>query len=134
MTAAVLAGGTATACSSSGSSDKPRDPVAAPNAKQVNIPAYDPTKGARSDAVPGDCDRDDKGEWKFAGVVNNRSKNERTYSIVVDFVLDKGNTVVDTKVVKVPGVGAGHTADWTTIGASGNDDTLRCVIRNVQFS
>lgn len=133
VTAAVLTGGAATACSS-GSSDKPTNNAAAPNPKAGNIPAYDPAKGARSDAVPGDCGRDDKGEWKFAGIVNNHSKNARDYSIVVDFVLDKGNTVVDTKVVKVADVAAGKSADWTTLGASGNDDTLRCVIRNVQFS
>ncbi|WP_232793867.1 MULTISPECIES: hypothetical protein [Pseudofrankia] len=133
MTAAVLAGGTVTACSSD-SSDKPRNPVAAPTPKVGDIPSCDPEKGARPDAVPGDCGRDDKGEWKFAGTVNNRSKDKRDYSIVVDFVLDEGNTVVDTKVVKVPGVAGGKSADWTILGASGKEDDLRCVIRNVQFS
>jgi hypothetical protein len=133
VTAVVLAGTAMSACSSD-SSDKPKNPVAAPAPKQGEIPTYDPSRGVRPDAVPGDCDRDDKGEWKFAGTVNNHSTDKRDYSIVVDFVRDEGNTVVDTKVVKVPGVDAGKTADWSTLGGSGNDDDLRCVIRNVQFN
>ncbi|MCK9899767.1 hypothetical protein CC117_01545 [Parafrankia colletiae] len=126
----LLSIGGLAACSSG---DSPSSPPPAPKAAgSAGLPGYDSEKGARTEAIAGDCDRSDDGEWLFDGTVNNRGKKPRAYSIVVDFVTDEGSTAIDTRIVKVPGVRPGSSADWSVAGAEGRDD-LRCVIRNVQF-
>lgn len=129
--ALALAGGLA-ACSTGGSA---RPAAAAGPSVPVAVPSYDPAKGACADATPGTCGPDKAGGWTLAGAVRNSAKNKRSYSIVVDFVTDKGSTVVDTRVVKVPDVEPGASAPWSVAGAAGKgEDALRCVLRDVQFS
>ncbi|ADP79330.1 hypothetical protein [Pseudofrankia inefficax] len=128
--AVVLTGGLA-ACSSEGSA---RPAAAAGPSVPVSVPSYDPAKGARSDATAGTCGPDKDGGWSLAGTVRNTAKSKRSYSIVVDFVTDKGSTVVDTRVVKVPGVEPGTSVPFSVAGAAGRGrDALRCVLRDVQF-
>lgn len=124
----ALSVGVLTGCSSEDPSSEPPSKPAAPGA----IPSYNPEKGARTDAVAGTCDKRDEGDWLFDGFVNNKGKDPRAYSIVVDFVTDEGSAVVDTKVVRVPGVQPGSSVDWSVTGGADRDG-LRCIIRNVQF-
>jgi hypothetical protein len=128
--AVVLTGGLA-ACSTGGSA---RPAAAAGPSVPVSVPSYDPAKGARPDATAGTCGPDKDGGWSLAGTVRNTAKSKRSYSIVVDFVTDKRSTVVDTRVVKVAGVKPGASAPFSVAGAAGRGkDTLRCVLREVQF-
>ncbi|WP_045875959.1 hypothetical protein [Pseudofrankia sp. DC12] len=129
--AIALAGGLA-ACSGEGSA---RPAAAAGPSVPVSVPTYDPAKGAGSDARAGTCGPDKDGGWSLAGTVRNSAKNKRSYSVVVDFVTDKGSTIVDTRVVKVPAVEPGATAPFSVAGAAGRSrDALRCVLRDVQLS
>ncbi|MEX5636878.1 hypothetical protein [Parafrankia sp. FMc2] len=128
--AALLSIGGLAACSSD---DSPSSPPPAPKAAgPAGLPGYDSEKGARTEAIAGDCDRSHDGEWLFDGTVNNRGKEPRAYSIVIDLVTDEGSAVIDTTIARVSGARPGSSADWSVAGAQGRDD-LRCVIRNVQF-
>ncbi|WP_083472980.1 hypothetical protein [Frankia sp. R43] len=134
LTVGALAGCASGSPSPASVSVPGRDTSAVPHIRPLPaaaVPSYDPKKGARTDVVAGSCDRDN-GAWHFGGLVRNQGRQPRAYRIVVDFVTDDDSTVVDTKVVEVPDVQAGASADWSVAGAPDGDD-LRCVIRNVQF-
>ena len=58
----------------------------------------------------------------------NTSSSRHGYSIVVDFVTREGDTVLDTKIVKVKPLAPGASARWSAVGAAGHEN-VACVIR-----
>jgi hypothetical protein len=70
------------------------------------------------------------GSWKLTGTIKSSFHNTRNYQIVVDYVTQPGDTVLDTKVVHVPNVAAGASANWSAVGAPGQKSP-GCVIRDV---
>ena len=129
----------ATACSSSGSTAasapastsaiKPATGAAAAGAtaKAVKVPKYVAADNARKDVATTAC-TEVGGSWKLKGSATNHSSATQTYSVVVDFVKTKGDTVVDTKVLNVGPVKPKATVDWSATGAAGAQN-ITCVIR-----
>jgi len=88
-------------------------------------------KNARHDVTTnGPCAETD-GQWVLNGTVTNSAKTSRTYQIVVDFVTQPGDTVLDTKIVTTPSVGPGAKLAWSATSTSGLTSAA-CVIRQVQ--
>jgi hypothetical protein len=102
--------------------------AAANPAAAVHVPQYVAAENARKSVVTGACTLDGKKGWRYAGHVTNTTKTAHRYSIVVDFVTTKGDTVMDTKVVRTGTVAAGATAAWQATGAIG-DSNINCVVR-----
>jgi len=127
-TAAMLA---LAACSSSpaapatGSAAKG---VAAHASTSTDVPQYVAADNARKSVTTGACSKDGKKGWVFSGRVKNTSKTAHRYSIVVDFVTAKGDTVMDTKVVHTASLKPGASASWKTMGAAGHA-SISCVVR-----
>jgi len=69
--------------------------------------------------------------WVLSGKVTNSSQSNRDYQIVVDFVTQPGDTVLDTKIVTTPNVNPGASLPWQATGAAGQK-SVACVIRQVQ--
>jgi hypothetical protein len=61
-------------------------------------------------------------------LVANASSSVHGYSIVVDFVSSKGDTVLDTKIIHVRRVAPKTSAHWAAIGAAARAH-VSCVIR-----
>lgn len=132
---ALLAGGALimTGCSSSpsagpASSTSPAPPtsVAAPGA---SVP-FNLADNARADVSTSPCRQTANG-WELPGVVRNSAKVEKRFQIVVDFVSQKGSTVLATTVLNVPAVAPGRTAAWAATGAQGKAG-VSCVVRLAQ--
>ncbi len=70
------------------------------------------------------------GSWKLDGTVKNSFANTRNYQIVVDYITQPGDTVLDTKIVHVNNLAAGASQNWSATGAPGQKN-LACVIRDV---
>jgi len=94
----------------------------------VKVPKYVAADNARKNIVTTGCVQDGAKGWKLSGTATNTASVARTYSIVVDFVTPKGDTVVDTKVLKVGPVQPAATTRWSVTGAAGAGDAV-CVIR-----
>lgn len=92
---------------------------------------YSPAKNARRDVTTSGPCRMTGTSWEFAGSVTNSSSSARSYQIVVDFVTQPGDTVLDTTIVTTASVRPGGSLPWTTTGAAGQKD-VACVIRQVQ--
>ena len=101
---------------------------AAPSVSAVSVPRYVAADNARKAVVAGACKHDGAKGWRLQGTVTNSLSSARRYSIVVDFVTTKGDTVLDTKVVQVHSVPAGASAHWSALGAAGQVN-VSCVIR-----
>jgi hypothetical protein len=71
------------------------------------------------------------GLWVLNGVVKNSAGTARTYQIVVDFVTQPGNTVLDTKIVTTASVKPGASLPWSAKSVGGLKN-VACVIRQVQ--
>jgi hypothetical protein len=102
--------------------------AAANPAASVHVPQYVADENARKAVVTGACTLDGKKGWRYQGHVTNTTKTAHRYSIVVDFVTTKGDTVKDTKVVHTASVAPGATAAWQATGAIG-DSNINCVVR-----
>jgi hypothetical protein len=95
---------------------------------------YSPTRNARADVTTGAiCSKGQSNAWVLDGHVNNPSHQIQTFTIVVDFVDQPGNTVLDTQIVHVPSVepnkNVAWSATWKDAGAA-----LACIVRQVQAS
>lgn len=97
-------------------------------AGEVKVPKYVASENARTDVITDACRPDGSKGWLLSGTAINPSTSLRGYSIVVDFVSSKGDTVLDTKIVSVQSVAPKASAQWSAIGAAGVDD-VTCVIR-----
>ncbi len=130
------------ACSSNGSvsptSTSPSSSVAAPTSSRVAVSSTVATtipfvmaRNARGDVTTTGSCHQVKGEWVLGGVVKNSATTARTYQIVVDFVTQPGDTVLDTKIVTTPSVNPGAIRVWSATSTPGLTH-VACVIRQVQ--
>jgi hypothetical protein len=94
----------------------------------ADVPQYVAAENARKAVTTGACTKDGAKGWVFSGRVTNTTKAAHRYSIVVDFVTAKGDTVMDTKVVKTASIKPGASASWKTMGAAGHAG-ISCVVR-----
>lgn len=97
-------------------------------AGEVKVPKYVASENARTDVITDACRPDGSKGWLLSGTAINPSTSLRGYSIVVDFVSSKGDTVLDTKIVRVQAVAPKASAQWSAIGATGAGH-VTCVIR-----
>ncbi len=119
-------------CSSGPSSSPTTKPPTASTATNTatTIP-FSLSKNARQDvSTTGSC-AEVGGAWVLNGQVRNSARAPRDYQIVVDFVSQPGDTVLDTKIVQTATVGVGDTAGWT---ATSSPDLahVACLVRQVQ--
>lgn len=106
-------------------------PAASPTgvtAPAVNVPKYVASENARQEVTTSACRQDGRKGWLLKGTVTNSTSSARSYSIVVDFVRDKGDTVFDTKVVHVRRTVPGTRRYWSATGAAGHLG-VTCVVR-----
>ena len=94
----------------------------------VKVPKYVASDNARKNIVTTGCSQDGARGWRLTGTATDKASSAQTYSIVVDFVTPKGDTVVDTKVLHVGPVRPAATKHWSTTGAAGQSQIV-CVIR-----
>jgi hypothetical protein len=94
----------------------------------VKVPKYIAADNARKNIVTTGCVEDGQAGWRLSGTATNTASSARVYSIVVDFVTARGDTVVDTKVLRVGPVQPRATARWSTTGAADQSQVV-CVIR-----
>jgi len=107
--------------------------TSATSSGQTTIP-YDASKNARADVtVSGPCLHEPNTDWVLHGTVANRTAKTTGFTIVVDFVTQPGNTVLDTQVVKVDSVAPHQSSTW---GAAWPNSaaSVACVIRQAQSS
>lgn len=97
-------------------------------APSVTVPKYVASENARKEVTASSCKHDGATGWRLKGTVTNSSPSARSYSIVVDFVSSKGDTVLDTKVIHVRRVAPKASARWSATGAAGQSN-VTCVIR-----
>lgn len=98
------------------------------SSNSVKVPKYVAADNARKNVVTTGCVQDGAKGWRLSGTATNTASVARTYSIVVDWVTPKGDTVVDTKVLHVGPVQPRATTRWSVTGAAGAGDAV-CVIR-----
>jgi hypothetical protein len=91
------------------------------------------SKNARKQVTSSACVHEGTKGWDAKGVATNTSSSRRAYSIVVDFVTPKGDTVMDTKIVHVGTVAPKSSAPWSVVGAAGQRKII-CVIRQALAS
>jgi hypothetical protein len=94
----------------------------------VNIPKYVAADNVRKDVSTKGCMQVGRQGWRLSGTATNTSSSSRAYSIVVDFVTAKGDTVLNTKVLSVGPVAPKSAANWSATGAAGQQK-VACVIR-----
>jgi hypothetical protein len=99
------------------------------SAAATTIP-YSLAKNARSDVTAEPC-TELGGLWVLNGLVTNSAATARTYQIVVDFVTEPGDTVLDTKIVTTTSVKPGASLGWSAKSSAGLHN-VACVIRQVQ--
>jgi hypothetical protein len=93
----------------------------------VVVPPYVESENARSDVNESGC-AVVSGALTMTGTVDNSQSVARTFTIVVDFVTVSGASVIATRVVTVPDLGAHKSTTWTSRGTSGISG-LTCVIQ-----
>ena len=124
-------GGSSPAASAPAASRTATQAAASPagvTAPAVNVPKYVASENARQQVTASACRHVGRKGWLLKGTVTNSTSSARSYSIVVDFVRDKGDTVFDTKVVHVRRTGPGARRHWSVTGAAGHL-SVTCVIR-----
>lgn len=94
----------------------------------VKIPKYVAADNVRKDVSTTSCAQAGGRGWRLSGTATNPSSSSRAYSIVVDFVTVKGNTVLDTKLLTVGPIAPKSAVDWSVTGAAGQHH-VTCVIR-----
>ena len=102
--------------------------VPAVSVPTVHVPKYIPADNARKAVTTTACMREGAKGWLVKGTATNSASAARNYSIVVDFATTKGNTVMDTKIVRVQRVPPKASAHWSALGAAGQSN-ITCVIR-----
>jgi hypothetical protein len=86
---------------------------------------------ARYDVTEGPC-LSVNDHWSFSGSVHNSSRVlHRRYELVIDFISQPGDTVLDTKIVNIAHVNPHQTVRWRVIGAPGQPK-VGCVLRFAQ--
>jgi len=103
-------------------------PQGVTNGQAVKVPRYVAADNARKDVTTTGCAQVGQAGWRLTGTATNTASARRAYSIVVDFVTPKGDTVLDTKVVSVGPVAPNSTVHWSATGAAGQGE-VTCVIR-----
>jgi hypothetical protein len=106
-----------------------------PHGPATSIPGattipYNPALNARTDVTTLGC-TPVLGAWELKGTVKNSAAKTRSYQIVVDWITQPGDTVLDTKIVTVSNVAPGASEPWNATGAAGQKN-LACVVRQVQ--
>jgi hypothetical protein len=94
----------------------------------VKIPKYVAADNVRQDVSAAGCAQAGHQGWRLNGTATNTLSSPRTYSIVVDFVTVKGNTVLDTKLLTVGPIAPKSAVGWSVTGAAGQHH-VTCVIR-----
>ena len=94
----------------------------------VKIPKYVAKDNVRKDVSATGCVQAGSRGWRLKGTATNTSSSSRAYSIVVDFVTVKGDTVLDTKLLKVGPIAPKSAVGWSVTGAAGQRH-VTCVIR-----
>ncbi len=94
----------------------------------VKIPRYVAADNVRRDVSATGCVRAGSRGWRLKGTATNTSSSSRAYSIVVDFVTVRGDTVLDTKLLNVGPVAPKSAVHWSVTGAAGHRN-VTCVIR-----
>lgn len=94
----------------------------------VKIPKYVAADNVRKDVSATGCAPAGRRGWRLNGTATNPMSSSRAYSIVVDFVTVKGNTVLDTKILTVGPIAPKTAAGWSVTGAAGQRH-VTCVIR-----
>jgi hypothetical protein len=85
---------------------------------------------ARYDVTEGACISVND-HWSFSGTVHNGSRFHRRYELVIDYISQPGDTVLDTKVVHIAHVNPHQTVHWRAVGAPG-EPKVACVLRFAQ--
>lgn len=134
--ALVVAGcGTSSPTSASGTAtatDKPAVSTGTPS-PSIKVPKYVASKNARKAVTASACVHEGAKGWEAKGTATNTSPSRQGYSIVVDFVTPKGDTVMDTKIVRVKAIAPKSSTHWSVTGAAGQPKIL-CVIRQALAS
>ena len=128
--AGCSSGGSPTAKNSPSTTTSTSSPAAG---DQTTIP-YSASKNARADVtISGPCLHEPNTDWVIHGTVDNRTTKATGFTIVVDFVSQPGNTVLDTQIVRVPTVAVHQSSPW---GAAWPNAAVNvaCVIRQAQSS
>jgi hypothetical protein len=94
----------------------------------VKIPKYVAKDNVRKDVSATGCVQAGSRGWRLKGTATNTSSSSLAYSIVVDFVTVKGDTVLDTKLLKVGPIAPKSAVGWSVTGAAGQRH-VTCVIR-----
>jgi hypothetical protein len=94
----------------------------------VKIPKYVAADNVRKYVSATSCAQAGRRGWRLRGTATNASSSSRAYSIVVDFVTVKGNTVLDTKLLTVGPIAPKSAVGWSVTGAAGQHQ-VACVIR-----
>ena len=97
-------------------------------AATVKIPKYVAADNVRKYVSTTSCAQAGSQGWRLSGTATNPLPSSRAYSIVVDFVTVKGNTVLDTKLLTVGPITPKSVVDWSVTGAAGQHQ-VACVIR-----
>jgi hypothetical protein len=115
--------------SASATSTTTTTPTTTSTTTATTIP-YVAAKNARQDVSTGTCTLSG-GDWVLSGVVKNSATTARTYQIVVDFVSQPGDTVLDTQIVTTASVKPAASLSWSAKSTPGLKN-VACVIRQVQ--
>ena len=126
----LVAGCTSAGTGRSSTSSTERTTTTAPQSTIATTIPFSITKNARQDVTAGSC-RTIGNVWVLSGTLKNSSTKSRTYQIVVDFVDQTGNTVLDTKVITTPSLRPGAESTWSARSTAGLSN-VACVIRQVQ--
>lgn len=94
----------------------------------VKIPKYVAADNVRKYVSTTGCTQAGRRGWRLNGTATNPASSSRAYSIVVDFVMVKGDTVLDTKLLTVGPIAPKSAVGWSVTGAAGQQH-VACVIR-----
>ena len=100
----------------------------------VSVPPYNASRNARGDVSSGHCTGNRTAGYFLQGMVRNSATSSRTYSIVVDFITNPGDTVMATRIVNVGPLVPNKSANWSTPAAGEGRANLNCVIRQALWS
>jgi hypothetical protein len=100
----------------------------------VSVPPYNAARNARGEVTSGHCIGNKTAGYVLQGMVRNSATSSRTYSIVVDFITNPGDTVMATRIVKVGPLAPNKSANWSTPAAGQGHANLNCVIRQALWS
>jgi hypothetical protein len=121
----------ATAASSATGAASGAAPGSGNTGRTVEHPAH--AGNVRRDVSAVSCAQAGSHGWRLSGTAANPSSSSRAYSIVVDFVTVKGDTVLDSRVLNVGPVAPESGVDWSVTGAA-RQRNVACVIRRVLAS